>query len=151
MSSQVATYATPVSTPAPSIQSPENSAALTGGTPTSVETPPELDTDAVLSDVADETWSVILSDRGQDEPTAVSRGLLMKRRGIYDTDDVVAMGVSLMFAPKPNQVSLTDVMALYRDLGTLARLKGIVDSVQSVVPWHVAAAFKAQDALSRTL
>ena len=145
----VATYATPVSTPVPIIQSPEQTGA--GPTGTSVETPPELDPDAVLSDVVDETWSVILSDRGSVEPTAFSRGLLLKRSGLDDGDDFVAMGVSLVFAPRSKEVSLKEILGLYRNLGTLARLKGIVDSVQSVVPWHVAAACKAQDALSRTL
>ena len=42
---------------------------------------------------------------------------------------------------------LREILGYYRGLGTLARVRGVVDSVKDVRPWHVAAAEKAVKAL----
>lgn len=43
---------------------------------------------------------------------------------------------------------LREVLSMYRGLAALARLRGIVDRVKGVLPWHVAAARKAGDGVN---
>ncbi|KAI9770655.1 MAG: mediator of RNA polymerase II transcription subunit 13 [Geoglossum umbratile] len=169
---QAAMYTTPVSTPQPSTQSPDQfgttatPATPSGSAPTpgaattssaaAPEAPLELDTDATLVDLSDETWGVILSHRLQDSHSitrfhpALASGYLVKRTGSTREreDPPVVMSVNLLHAQRTLEPLLREILGMYRDLGTLARLKGVVDPVKSVVPWHVAAAVKAQEGLS---
>jgi mediator of RNA polymerase II transcription subunit 13 len=169
---QAAMYTTPVSTPQPNTQSPDQFGATAtpatpgggGGAPTpgpattaaaAPDTPLELDADATLVDLSDETWGVILSHRLQDSYSitrfqpALASGYLVKRTGTREHEDPpVAMSVNLLHAQRSYEPLLREILGMYRDLGTLARLKGVVDPAKSVTPWHVAAAIKAQEGLS---
>jgi mediator of RNA polymerase II transcription subunit 13 len=167
---QAAMYTTPVSTPQPNTQSPDQfgttatPATPSGSAPTpsaantstaATDTPLELDTDATLVDMCDETWGVILSHRLQDSYSitrfqpALASGYLVKRTGTREHEGPpVAMSVNLLHAQRSYEPLLREILGMYRDLGTLARLKGVADPVKSVVPWHIAAAIKAQEGLN---
>ncbi|KAI9774172.1 MAG: mediator of RNA polymerase II transcription subunit 13 [Geoglossum simile] len=173
---QAAMYTTPVSTPQPNTQSPDQfgtsatPATPGGGAPTpgaatantatsgamAPEGPLELDADATLVDLSDETWGVVLSHRLQDSyaitrfQPALASGYLVKRTSSSREHEnaPAVMSVNLLHAQRSYEPLLREILGMYRDLGTLARLKGVVDPVKSVVPWHVAAAVKAQEGLS---
>lgn len=49
---------------------------------------------------------------------------------------------------KGREAVLRDVISMYRDLAALARLRGVVDRVMGVLPWHVAAARRAGDGVN---
>ena len=110
-----------------------------------------------LVDVADETWGVTL-DRSINDfnvpshfcPALVS-GFLLKRAGPRDEDSLLPLGVNIVHAPKPLKSVLREVLGMYRDLATLARVRGIVDPVTGVVPWHVAAVGKAHKVINREM
>lgn len=63
----------------------------------------------------------------------------------------MSMGVNLLHAQKPYHVQLKDVLDMYHGLGTLARIRGLVDPVRGVLPWHMAAAVNARSGLDRML
>ncbi|KAI9752021.1 MAG: Glycoside hydrolase 2 (Mannanase, beta-galactosidase) [Chaenotheca gracillima] len=145
-------------------QSP-SAAAGTANTPAS--TTEAVDADATVIDPSDETWSVTLSHRLRNSPSvidfrpALASGLLIKRG---DGIRPAVMGVNLVFTTSPITVNpsattgqttqkaldalLEEILRFYRGLNTLARWRGTVDPVAGVEPWHVAAAVKAQRALS---
>ena len=81
----------------------------------------------------------------------VLSGYLLKRMGPSDEDGLVACGLQLVHAQKPCEALLREVMSMYSCLGTLARMRGIVDPIKCVLPWHVAAVMKAQAVLKSTL
>ena len=117
----------------------------------------EHDSEARLIDVTDETWGVVmdgtLDDMGtrSDRSTAVISGYLVKRAGPRDEDGLIPLGVNLVHAQKPHKAVLKEVLGMYRNLGTLARVRGVVDPVKSVLPLHVAAAKRAWKVLSETM
>ncbi|KAI9844612.1 MAG: mediator of RNA polymerase II transcription subunit 13 [Sclerophora amabilis] len=169
-------YNTPVSTPQANVQSPDqhgNTAAAhtpNAATPTDTTNSstannalPDLDADATLVDISDNTWSVILAHRLRnsnsiiDYRPALASGLLIKQGdGVHP----VTMAVSLILAPSvpPQQQQrqpqkmyddiVGEVLGIYRRLGNLARWRETVDPVRGVMPWHIAAAVKAQQALT---
>lgn len=155
-------YSTPISTPQPPILSPEQvytAATPTSGTgPTNAATPTDsvidVEPDSSLVDVTDETWGVVLAHQIQNTDSLTERrpglasGYLIKRAGRQDEDGIVAMSVNLLLIEQPYRTGLRDILKSYRGLGTVARLKGLEDPVKSVLPWHIAAAVKAQEALS---
>ncbi len=165
LNTQAALYTTPVSTPQPSILSPEQFGTVatpaSGSGPTNAVTPTdnafEVDPDSSLVDVTDETWGVVLCHRLHNTRSLVERrpglasGYLVKRAGREDEDGIVAMSVNLLYTARPHEPQLKEILGVYRGLGTLARLKGLADPVKSVLPWHVAAAVKAQEALSSVM
>jgi len=154
---------TPVSTPQSmqaSIVSPENAstparenAAATPGDPV------EPDSDARLIDFTDQTWGAVLSHRLNnsnsllDVNPALISGYLIKRGGSYVDDPPIAMEVNIVHSevvgnPRTfHDLLLREILVYFRGLGTLARVRGVVDSVKDVRPWHVAAAEKAVKAL----
>lgn len=162
LNSQAAMYTTPVSTPQPIILSPDQVGNATtpasGNGPTNAGTPTDsafdIDPDSSLADVTDETWGLVLSHRIHNTRSLVEHrpglasGYIIKRGGRHDEDGIVAMSVNLLHVEKAEEAQLEEILAMYRGLGTLARLKGLTDPVKSVLPWHVAAAVKAQEALS---
>ena len=165
LKSQAVLYTTPIATPQPMILSPEQvvpaATPASGNGPVNALTPTDntidMDPDSSLIDVTDETWGVILSHRIHNTTSLVERrpglasGYLIKRAGRQDESGIVAMSVNLIHIDRPYIPQLREILAVYRGLGTLARLKGLADPVRSVIPWHVAAAVRAQELLSSVM
>ena len=157
---------TPVSTPQASqtsIVSPDNpntparDTAANAATP--VENPVEPDSDARLIDYTDQSWGAVLSHRLNNSNSllelnpALISGYLIKRGGTNSDDPPILMEVNIVHCevvgnPRTfHEGLLREVLGYYRGLGTLARVRGVVDPVKDVRPWHVAAAEKAVKAL----
>lgn len=156
-------YTTPVSTPQPNTQSSDppgnpgitaNGAANAG---TSIDLGAELEGDATIVDVMDDVWAVVLNHRLRnsnsviDFQPALASGLLVKRGGPHEEDSPVCLGVNILHAYQSYRPLLKEILSSYRGLYTLARTRGTVDSVKSVLPWHIASAIKAQEALSSVM
>ena len=90
-------------------------------------------------------------DFESETPSPLSSGYLLKRLGTRDEDGLLTCGVNLIYAQRPYEALLKEVLMMYGHLATLARIRGIVDPVKSVLPWHVAAAVKAHAALEATM
>lgn len=124
----------------------------TVGTPT--DNACDVDPESSLVDVADETWGIILSHQIHNTRSLVEHrpglasGYLIKRGGRHEDEGIIAMSVNLLYGENSDEAELKEILAMYRGLGTLARLRGLTDPVKSVLPWHVASAVKAQEALS---
>ena len=165
LNSQATLYTTPISTPQPAILSPEQvvtaATPASGNGPINALTPTDhaidIDPDSSLIDVTDETWGVVLGHRIHNTTSLVERrpglasGYLIKRAGRHDEDGMVAISINVLHIDQPYAPQLRDILAVYRGRGTLARLKGLADPVESVIPWHVGAAFKAQEVLSSVM
>ncbi len=84
---------------------------------------------------------------------ALISGYLVKRGGSNSDDPPVVMEVNIVHSevlgnPRTFHESLLrEILGYYRGLGTLARVRGVVDVVRDVRPWHIAAAEKAVTAL----
>ena len=156
---------TPVSTPHTSILSPDQSGVVStpsGGaaqanplTPTSSTL--DQNAEARLVDITDESWGVTMAG-GLDDPNiptefcqALISGNLIKRAGSRDEDGLLVLLVNIIHAQKPDRVLLKEVLSMYRGLGLLARVRGIVDPVSNMLPWHVAATRKAHKVVSSTM
>lgn len=156
---------TPVSTPQasqPTILSPDNAStpsqsAPTAGTP--IDTPTEPDPSARLLDATDQSWGAILSHRLNNSNSlletnlALISGYLIKRGGTNADDAPVVLEVNIVFSevvgnPRTfHENLLREVLGYYRGLGTVARIRGVVDAVKDIRPWHVAVVEKAVKAL----
>lgn len=152
---------TPVSTPqasqlsilSPDTVTPPSREVLSVATP--VEAPAEPDNDARLIDYTDQSWGAVLSHRLNNSNSlvvtnpALISGYLLKRGGTNIDDSPIVMEVNIVHTelvgnPRTFHESLLrEVLGYYRGLGTLARVRGVVDSVNDVRPWHIAAAEKA--------
>lgn len=164
---------TPVSTPYGGMPSPDQfggsvaTPASGGGqgptnaaTPTEVSSLMEPESDAVLMDVYDESWAVILSHRLSNSPfmteyrPSLLSGYLLRRNGVNDSQGVVSMGVNLVHTSRPctvHEAVLREAFGSYRDLATLARTKGMFHVQRNTLPWHIATAVKGQELLSYIL
>lgn len=154
---------TPVSTPqATSTTSPDtastpvrdnNNNAATPG-----ETSVEPEDDARLIDYTDQSWGAVIAHRLNNSyslleinPALIS-GFLIKRGGIK-FDPLIIMEVNIIHSEVTgnprifHEALLREILGYYRGLGTLARVRGVVDAVEDVRPWHIAAAQKAVKAL----
>ena len=151
---------TPENTPQASVASPDISGiASTPGGAVQANTPPshtsfgDADAEARLVDITDESWGVVMNRSVNDVcvPSefcpALASGFLLKRAGPRDEDGVVRMGVNIIHGQKPHRPLLRTVLTMYRHLGLLARIRGIVDPLYGVAPNHVAAARNAQEAV----
>jgi mediator of RNA polymerase II transcription subunit 13 len=159
-------YGTPVSTPQASTTSPDQTTMATptpGGSALNAPTPPEhnfdpnAETDLSLSDPSEGTWSGILSHgvsqaKLLEARPALASGYMLKRRGTSDPDTVVAIEVNIIYtaisSPAERQDLLKEILSQYKDLVTLAKTRGMIDSVDCILPWHIATAIKGQQALS---
>jgi len=160
-------YTTPVSTPQPSIVSPEQSGnnpptPLGAGSSANATTPggdnaaTEPDSDATLIDVTETSWGTVVSHRlnnssvlGDLNP-ALASGYLVKRTGPRPEDPPALMEVNVIHTGanvRAYEPLLREMLMYFRQLGTLARARGMVDRVADVRPWHVAAAEKGVRAL----
>ncbi|KAK2590772.1 hypothetical protein QQS21_011542 [Conoideocrella luteorostrata] len=154
-------YSTPVSTPQANIVSPEQSgtpatpANATAGTPGG-EAGADLDVDAVLSDVTDQTWGAIVGHRLNNSTSvtdlhpALVSAYLIKRTGSRVEDAPMAMEVNLVHtdaSPRSYEPLLREMLSYFRGLATLSRARGMVPRDTDVRPWHIAAAEKAVRAM----
>ena len=158
--------ATPALTPAANTVSPEHSGypstpgagPATGNLPTPTATSFDQDHDARLVDVSEETWGVMMPDAFLDaawgpcedpaapDPPRIS-GHLIKRAGVRDEDGLVNIRVDILHAPNASHALLKEVLEMYGNLGSIARMRGIIDPVKSILPWHIAVAKKSYTAL----
>lgn len=164
MTAQSAFYSTPVSTPQPSMTSPEqfgNPPTPKGG-PTSASTPgadnnaPDIDTDASLVDVTDTTWGAIASHRlntcyslTDPSPSLIS-GYLIKRNSSSADDPPSVIEVNVVHCegnPRVHEMLLREMLSVFRGLGTVARARSVTEKEGDVRPWHVAAVEKGVQSL----
>ncbi len=165
LSAPSAFYTTPVSTPQPlSVLSPDQSggnnpptpmagvASITATTPGGAPAPDpssqtEPDADTTLVDMTETTWGVVFSHRLSNSPSlrdlnpALASGYLVKRTGPRAEDAPVAMEVNVVACENARgmyDVLLREMMVYFRGLGTLARVRGVVEREGDVRPWHVA-------------
>jgi mediator of RNA polymerase II transcription subunit 13 len=157
-------------TPAPTDATPSN---------------PENDPDAHLVDVTDESWAMLLapsftssiSHRAEDATSpraaAMAKGVLFRRGNLSQhasSDKLESLGVSLHWdiRMRPNgavdegpvrqaEVTLREVLRMYRNLGLLGRARNVNGASgpvvraaggERMVPVHLAAATRAAEALS---
>ncbi|KAG5929916.1 hypothetical protein E4U42_003977 [Claviceps africana] len=147
-------YTTPVSTPQTNmVLSPEQSATPGGLEAGAADA---ADTDAILTDVTDQTWGAIswhrLNSSGSvlDLHPALISGYLIKRTGARIEDALMAMEVNLVHtdaSPRSYEPLLREILSCFRGLAALSRARGVVARDTDVRPWHIAAAEKASRAL----
>ncbi|RDW78532.1 uncharacterized protein DSM5745_05384 [Aspergillus mulundensis] len=162
---------TPIATPLPSnsILSPDglgNAPTPPGGAlaPANASTPTdpslESESESVLIDICDESWSVLLSHRLNgtlhltEYRPALASGYLLRRRGTAEADGVFTVNVNLIFTQRPStsyESLLREIIGMYRDLGTLARVRGTWIVQSNTLPWHIATAVRSQEILSYVL
>ncbi|KAG6013059.1 hypothetical protein E4U54_007130 [Claviceps lovelessii] len=152
-------YTTPVSTPqaANMVVSPEPSATPGGpGGPAEPGAADAADTDAILSDVTDQTWGAVVGHRLNssasvlDPHPALVSGYLIKRTGARIEDALMAMEVNLVHtdaSPRSYEPLLREMLSYFRGLAALSRARGVVARDTDVRPWHIAAAEKAARAM----
>ncbi|KAI9730112.1 MAG: mediator of RNA polymerase II transcription subunit 13 [Cirrosporium novae-zelandiae] len=159
------TYSTPVSTPQDNIFSPD--ASGNAPTPASGNLPStpndqnfDSDPDTTLIDITDETWSVLLShplniSKSITNPLpAIKSGYLIKRKGSTEGDGMVTMSASIIYVHDQHRdmdALMNSVLKMYRELSTLARVKGVSERGVGILPWHVAISKKVMMALVVTL
>jgi mediator of RNA polymerase II transcription subunit 13 len=156
---------TPASTPQPTqttFTSQDNASTPTkepNNPSTPGETTGEPEKDAYLVDCTDQTWGAVLAHRLSNSNTtleanlALISGYLIKRGGTSPEDPPILLEVNIIHSdivgnPRTYYESLLrEILGYYRGLGTLARVRGIVDPVVDCRPWHIAAVEKAIKAL----
>lgn len=143
-------YATPATTPMSTTGAFDVSSPVFNNSTPSSKPIEGLETDptAKLIVKSDEAWGLVSAYVPSQDLQASSSGYLIKRAGVYDSDGLVFMGVQVLQAER---AVLKELLCQYRDLGTLAKAKGVTDSVQSVLPWHMAVARNARMGLNRTM
>ncbi|KAL4895078.1 mediator complex subunit 13 C-terminal-domain-containing protein [Aspergillus ambiguus] len=157
---------TPVATPNPNILSPDqtgNAPTPPSGSygitnaPTPTDSALEAESESVLTDLTDESWAVTLSHRLNSSPhlldyrPALASGYLLRRKGTTDGDGVYTMTLNLIYTQRHHSAHeslLREILQMYRDLATLARTRGTRTVQRSTMPWHIATAIRAQEALS---
>ncbi|GAB1215334.1 hypothetical protein ATERTT37_004520 [Aspergillus terreus] len=117
----------------------------------------EAESESLLTDVTDETWAVTLSHRLNSSPhlmdyrPALASGYLLRRKGATDGDGVYTLTLNLIYTQRHSssyETVLREILQMYRDLATLARARGTRTVQRSAMPWHIATAVRAQEALS---
>lgn len=116
----------------------------------------ENDANTRLIDATEATWGLTMGspaipDIQIQNSSPLFSGYLLKRMGLRDDDGLLTCGIDLIYAQRPCEALLKEVLEMYGRLATLARIRGIVHPVKSVLPLHVAAAIKAHAALGATL
>lgn len=173
-----AAYTTPVATPQSSTMSPAptppptNTPGVPPSTPSADQaTAPANDADVSgrLVDIVDETWALVLACRlntartSSDRRPALASGYLIKRTGADDLDPPALLEINLLHngaraqsegaapADRQHNLLLREILVVYRGLGLLARVRGVEDRSQGVLPWHAAVAKRGADALARCM
>ena len=146
-------YTTPTSTPQNPILSPEQTTPLPDSTPPAGTDP---EPDALLLDTTDTTHGAVLAHRLNTAPSqwdprpALASGYLVKRGGPRLEDPPAVMEVNVVHvaaSPRVYENVLRDALRFYRELGVVARVRGVVCGAGDVRPWHVAAVEKGVRAL----
>jgi mediator of RNA polymerase II transcription subunit 13 len=133
--------------------------ATTPGGDASQQPPPQLNQadadsggDTTLVDTTETTWGVVVSHRLNNSASltdlnpALASGYLVKRAGPRQEDAPVAMEVNVVYSDNARamyDVLLREMLAYFRGLGTLARVRGVTEREVDVRPWHVAVVEKA--------
>ncbi|KAI6244622.1 Mediator of RNA polymerase II transcription subunit 13 [Erysiphe necator] len=119
----------------------------------------EPDINARIIDSTDQTWGAVLSHRLNNSNSLVEinlaliSGYLIKPGGSNLDDSPSILEVNIIYGeiignPRTFHESLLkEILGYYRGLGTLARVRGIVDPIRDIRPWHIAAVEKAAHAL----
>ncbi|KAL9091358.1 MAG: hypothetical protein Q9159_001442 [Coniocarpon cinnabarinum] len=159
----VAPTESPPNSTAAAFQSP--SASTTAATPDN-SAAPELDPEARIIDMTDQTWSMLLAFQPNTAANssyylpAVASALLIKRRSQLNHSPPAILQVNLLrvFAgnqqreravPEPRNV-LKDVLKMYSDLGVLARAR-CEEAKDSARPLHIGLVEKAVAGLDRII
>ncbi|SZF05662.1 unnamed protein product [Blumeria hordei] len=141
------------------IQGSQSSCGIPENTTTTVDAASEPDLNARLIDLTDQTWGAVLSHRVNNSNSleelnlALVSGYLFKRGGTNPEDPPVPMEVNVIFSevngnPRTfHENLLKEILGYYRCLGTLARVRRVVDVNKDIRPWHIAAVEKAVEAL----
>ena len=153
---------TPISTPhafQSSIVSPETATPPNRDSVAVNEAPAEPDRNSRLVNKTDQSWGAVLGHRLNNSNSLVElnlalvSGYLIKRGGTSNDDPPVVMEVNIIHSevvgnPRTHhELLLKEILGYYRGLGSLARVRGIVDAAKDIRPWHIAAAQKAVKAL----
>lgn len=167
-------FLTPASTPQASTftSSPDvSSHANAPLTPAPSETAASLadnDPDAYLIDMTDESWGVMLSPKVTSLASCVglANAALFKRGNVElrAGHALPSLGVSLHWTTqvKPNgsvdegsvkqaELTLREILRMYRNLSLLTQQRGLLDKRISVAPLHVAAAIRGAGCLDGML
>ncbi|QIX01505.1 hypothetical protein AMS68_007022 [Peltaster fructicola] len=164
---------TPVSTPQSSglIVSPEASGQAAPPTPAPTEPSVELDPDAHLVDLSDETWGMLLDpkyDLAQHVTGTIhtaAQGALAKHGNPDDGSTLPVAGVSIAFTlrirgnsmaaedatAKQAEIILKELLTAYRGLSLLARARDLQDPVSRGLPLHIVSVLKSAEALQGLL
>lgn len=167
-------FLTPASTPQATnfTLSPDASGlANAPPTPAPSESTAENDPDAHLVDLPDESWGVLLDSKfnfsvPSEPPNAVSmlaRGALVKHGEPTNPEQghLPLLGVSIAWTVRvrPNgagvdegaarqaELTLKDLLTMYRGLGLLAKIRGLQRKGEEGVPLHVVTAMRGAEAL----
>ncbi|KAL8701515.1 MAG: hypothetical protein Q9201_004873 [Fulgogasparrea decipioides] len=125
----------------------------------------DSDPSARLIDIVSDAWAVIAPGPIPDPclpmphlAPVIASGYLLKRAGTEEEDGLIPLGINLISSDISKtsdggaiiryEKFLRDVLSMYSDLATLARLRGTEEWRRGVLPWHVAAARKARIAVS---
>ncbi|KAL2870789.1 uncharacterized protein BJX67DRAFT_344609 [Aspergillus lucknowensis] len=162
---------TPVATPLPSgatlspdhsgnVPTPPSGANIPANATTPTDALIESESESLLTDICDESWGIVLSHRLNgtlhltEYRPALASGYLIRRRGVMDSDGAFTMNVNLLYTQRPPSSYdslLREIIGMYRDLATLARVRGIRIVQSSTLPWHIATVVRAQETLSYVL
>lgn len=125
----------------------------------------DLDPKAVLIDIEDETWGVLLSHRlnlSCDSTVynpALASAYLVKRGGVEEQVLPKVMAVNLAWTDNADVTAsrestdalMRELLEIYRGLSLLARARGMMDKGKELMPWHVLAALRGVEALERCM
>lgn len=100
----------------------------------------------------------MISGRSSDDPDVdpgiaprLISGYLLRRRDPRAESALIVCEINLVHDQAPGEALLKEVLVMYSSLATLARIRGLVDPVNCLLPLHAAAAVKAHNALTSTM
>ncbi|PPJ49516.1 hypothetical protein CBER1_01908 [Cercospora berteroae] len=132
-------------------------------TATSLPADSAADADAQLTDMTDETWGVLLTSKlsGTTQNSSMAHGVLLQRGkvALHDTDQIEmidrlpSLGVNIHWtiqvkpqgtvdegSIKQAELTLREVLRMFRGLSLLTKARGLECSVGAFAPLHVATA-----------
>lgn len=121
------------------------------------ESPNNSSTGITLVDRSDDVWAVAVPYLPNNSPApdcyhpARAAGYLARRRDTSDTEGLASLGVGVLYSSSERSADalLKEIMFRYRDLTTLARMKGIRFATgDTALPWHIGTALKGAETLS---
>ncbi|KXT07422.1 hypothetical protein AC578_474 [Pseudocercospora eumusae] len=173
-------FLTPASTPqagtftsSPDVNGQGGNAPPTPAPSETAASAAENDPDAHLTDLTDETWGVLLSPRLNNVGSNVglANGALFKRGDVAvpdgegtAADKLPSIGVSIHWtiqvkpsggvdegSVKQAELTLREVLRMYRNLALLTKARAIANGKMDFVPIHVAAAVRGAEGLDGML